>query len=105
MICADKKITIFHYNKDHENITSYGNVSVFSSIMAKVDDNFLSSGSEIRIRIPTSEELCIAVGDRVLLRQLSEDENIPFEETFSVVKVKNNIRGSKEVGHYLIVCR
>lgn len=105
MICADKKITVFHYNKDDENITSYGNVSVFSSISARVDDNGLLSNSEIRIRIPANEELCVAVGDRVLLRQLNADENIPYEETFSVVKVKNNIRGSKEVGHYLIVCR
>lgn len=53
MICANKDITVFHYNKDSMTKEHIGKVSVFSDIKASVSGADNASSSEIIIRIPT----------------------------------------------------
>lgn len=104
MICADKEITVFHYNKDSVTKEYFGKVSVFSEVKASVSDIDNTSVSEIIVRIPISQEICVDVGDRIALRKVY-DEEIPYEETYTVYSIKNNIRGSEGVRHYCLKCR
>lgn len=104
MICADKEITVFHYNKDTVTKEYYGNVSVFSEVKASVSDIENTSSSEIVVRIPSNQEICVDIGDRIILRKIY-DEEIPYEETYTVYSIKNNIRGSRGVRHYCLKCR
>ena len=94
MICADKDITVFHYNKD----------SVFSNIKASVTGIDNQRVSEITVRIPTQQELCVDIGDRIVLKKVLA-EDVPYEETYTVYSIKNNIRGNRGVRHYCLKCR
>lgn len=102
MISADRKITVFHYNKDEETKLCFGKVSIYEDISAKVSDIDILPGANVKVRIFTKKDICVSVGDRVVLREVFEGENISFEETFTVVRVKNNVRGSGRVSHYLL---
>lgn len=104
MIGADKEITIFHYNKDNVTKEYFGKVSVFSEVKASVSDIENVSVSDIVIRIPANQEICVDIGDRIALRRVY-DEDIPYEETYTVYSIKNNIRGSEGVKHYCLRCR
>ena len=104
MICADKEITVFHYNKDRLTKEYFGKVSVFSEVKASVSDINNTSVSEITVRIPINQEICVDIGDRIALRKVY-DEEIPYEETYTVYSIKNNIRGSEGVRHYCLKCR
>lgn len=104
MICADKEITVFHYNKDSITKEHFGKVSVFSDVKASVSDVENISVSEIVVRIPTNQEICVDIGDRIALRKVFNEE-IPYEETYTVYSIKNNIRGTMGVRHYCLKCR
>lgn len=104
MICADKDITVFHYNKDGITKEHFGKVSIFSEVKASVSDIENTSASEIIVKIPCNQEICVDIGDRIALRKVF-DEEIPYEETYTVYSIKNNIRGSEGVRHYCLKCR
>ena len=103
MICADKGITIYHFDKDEVTKEYFSNVSVFAEIKANISgiDNY--SSSEIIIRIPT-EKVNVEIGDKIVLRKVEEEE-IPYNEAFTVYSIKNNVRGSRRMHHICLKCR
>ena len=104
MICADREITVFHFDKDNVTKKVFGNVYVFAEVKANISDIDNYSSSEVVIKIPVSENIDLGVGDKVVLKKVEEDE-IPYEEAFTVYSIKNNIRGSRQMHHICLKCR
>ena len=104
MICADKEITVYHFDKDSVTKEYFGNVSVFDEVKANVSEIDNHSSSEIIIRIPARETLNVDIGDKVVLKKV-EGEEIPYNEAFTVYSIKNNIRGSRQMQHICLKCR
>ena len=104
MICADKEITIYHFDKNKVTKEYLDNVSVFAEVKASISgiDNY--SSSEIIIRIPAKESINIDIGDKVVLKKVSEEE-VPYDKAFTVYSIKNNIRGSRQMRHICLKCR
>ena len=104
MICADKEITIYHFEKDGVVKEIFEKVSVFSDVKAVVNGVENYSSSEITVRIPMCKNVIADIGDKVVLGNVEEDE-IPYKETFTIYSIKNNIRGSRQVSHICLKCR
>ena len=104
MICADKEITIYHFENDAFIKETFEKVSVSSDVKAVVNGIENYSSSEITIRIPAVENITVNIGDKVVLRKVEEDE-IPYKEAFTIYSIKNNIRGSRQVSHICLKCR
>ena len=104
MICADKEITVYHYDKENVTKEYFGNASVFAEVKANISgiDNY--SSSKITIRIPAKEKIRIEIGDKVVLKKVHQEE-IPYSEAFTVYSIKNNIRGSRQMKHICLKCR
>ena len=104
MICADKEITVYHFDKDNVTKESFDNLSVFAEVKANISGIDNCSLSEITIRIPTMEIINVDIGDKVILKKV-EGEEIPYNEAFTVYSIKNNIRGSRQMRHICLKCR
>ena len=104
MICADKEITVYHFDKDNVTKEYFGKVSVFAEVKANISGIDNRSLSEITIRIPAIEMVNVDIGDRVVLKKVEGDE-IPYREAFTVYSIKNNIRGSRQMRHICLKCR
>ena len=104
MICADKEITIFHFENDDVIKEIFEKVSVFSEVKAVANGMENYSSGEITIRIPGYENIMVDIGDKVVLRKVEEDE-IPYSEAYTIYNIKNNIRGSRQVSHICLKCR
>ncbi len=104
MICADKEITLYHFDNDDVTKEFFEKVSVFSEVRAGVSGVENYSSSEITIRIPACFNVLVDIGDRVVLRKVEEDQ-VPYSEAFTVYSIKNNIRGSRQASHICLKCR
>ncbi|MBQ3226052.1 MAG: hypothetical protein IJB48_03230 [Clostridia bacterium] len=58
---------------------------------------------ECIIRVPQSEALVLAIGDRVVFGLT--DEPVPSVDSLIVNGFSDNRRGSKRMWHYKIICR
>ena len=104
MICADKEITVYHFDKDNATKEYFGKVSVFAEVKANISGIDNKASSEVTIRIPTREMVNVDIGDKVVLKKVEGDE-IPYSEAFTIYSIKNNIRGSRQMKHICLKCR
>ena len=102
-----KKITLFLREKSGSDIVWLSlSVNALVSTQIAANSNISSKGfvpnSKVVLRIPTYSNLNISPGDRVVADEISAAS--PPHDSFSVLSVTDNRRGSRKVRHLKVVC-
>lgn len=87
----------------------FDRVSLQEDVKVTVLDNGLKSANVIQIRIPISDDIKIANGDKVVIGQCDEPEppqdtkDSPYD-VYTVIGYADNRKGSAFMWHWKVVC-
>ncbi len=97
MICCDKCITVFSFNGRAYDSFVFDGVSIFGSDGIKENNSGFEENNSFKIRIPTTQKISVAPGDRVVF---GIKDAFDAENAYTVMSVKDNTRGVNK--HFLI---
>lgn len=99
-------ITIFHKGYDPATrLNTWGskyfaNVSMQNDTKVNVLGDGLKSANIVKVRIPTTENIDIANGDKVVLGNAS----VLSEKAYTVIGFADNRKGSPNMHHWKVIC-
>lgn len=101
-------VTVYHQGYDpHSRMerwshASYPTVAIQRDTQVAVQQGRMESADAVRIRIPATERLEIAPGDKVTVG-LAEAE-APPSGALTVTGVSDNRKGSRHMWHWKVIC-